>query len=251
MSTAALHRPQDTQDTQTTTKGSILLVDDAPEFRQACTALLADWGYAVFEATCGEDALLQTESTDFDIILLDLKMPGMGGMECLRRLKENECTAEIIILTGYGTVSAAVEAIKKGAYEFVEKPFAPRELVAKIEDARARQEARKIKYDDPLVAYVKEEATQIQGREQVAERFRISMDTVTSRVRRATGQGFREFLHYCRLEEACRLLEQTSMEISQVAKRTGFHTISHFSRVFRTQMGQAPTQYRRQRRART
>lgn len=234
----------------TVSKGSVLLVDDAPEFRQACSTLLADLGYGVSEATCGEEALQQVDNAFFDIILLDLKMPGMGGMECLRRLKERDCASEIIILTGYGTVSAAVEAIKKGAYEFIEKPFAPRELMSKIEDARARQEAKKVRYDDPLVTYIKDQATSIGGREEIAERFRVSMDTVTSRVRRATGQGFREFLHHCRLQEACRLLEQTGMDISQVAKRTGFHTISHFSRVFRAQMGQSPTQYRRQRRAR-
>lgn len=230
-------------------KSKILLVDDAVEFRNACGTFLTDLGYEVDEAASGEEAIEQIKDAIYDVILLDLIMPGMGGMECLKQLKEANCTAEVIILTGYGTVAAAVQAIKSGAREFIEKPFEPRDLVDKIEDARARQTQHQTHFIDPLVTYIQQNATQIQGREEIAERFHVSMDTVTSRVRRAAHMGFREFLHDCRLQEACRLLEQTGMDISQVAERTGFRTISHFSRIFRTHRSQSPTQYRRQARA--
>ena len=87
------------------------------------------------------------------------------------------------------------------------------------------------------------------ARAEVAQRFGLSPDTVSSRVRCATGKTFTEFLHACRLQQARYLLESTALNVSQVAARVGFSTSQHFARIFRRYTGLSPARYRLQRRA--
>jgi len=110
-----------------------LIVDDDAALRRALRDRLEHWGLAVEEAADGVAALKWIEKRAFDLILLDLGMPRMGGMEVLERLQKEECGAEVIVLTAQGTVEAAVEAIRKGAADFVQKPADFDLLRARIE----------------------------------------------------------------------------------------------------------------------
>jgi len=102
----------------------VLVVDDEPDMRRLLARLLVKkGGYEVREADSGGGGLIIVREWLPDVVLTDVKMPGMDGVEFFRRLKEVDPTMSTIIMTGYGTVEMAVEALKKGAYDFFQKPF--------------------------------------------------------------------------------------------------------------------------------
>jgi DNA-binding NtrC family response regulator len=101
---------------------SVLIVDDDALLRRALSDRLKHWGYAVEEAEDGRAALQAVARREFDLILLDLSMPGISGLEVLRQARETGCNADIVILTAHGSIESAVEAVKLGADEFLQKP---------------------------------------------------------------------------------------------------------------------------------
>ncbi len=107
---------------------SILVVDDEKIIRDGCVRILGKEGWAVQTAGGGEDGLRLLQEEPFDLLLLDLKMPGLSGMEVLQRVKALRPELLVVIITGYATVESAVEAMKAGAYDFVSKPFLPDQL---------------------------------------------------------------------------------------------------------------------------
>jgi DNA-binding NtrC family response regulator len=123
----------------------ILVVDDEKNIRLTLTHALAPEGYVVSSAINGEEALHMLDASPFDLMLLDLKMPGMDGMEVLRLAREQFPDLAVVIITAHGTVESAVEAMKLGAVDFIQKPFAPgeiRDLVAAVLARDAMQAAR-------------------------------------------------------------------------------------------------------------
>ncbi|HDR15691.1 MAG TPA: response regulator, partial [Desulfobacteraceae bacterium] len=104
-------------------KPTILVVDDEKAIRDGCERLLTAKGYLVVTAEDGRKALDILEKTPVDIMLLDLKMPGIAGEEVLEIVRENYPHIPVIIITGHGTLDTAVECMKRGAYDFVAKPF--------------------------------------------------------------------------------------------------------------------------------
>jgi DNA-binding NtrC family response regulator len=103
-------------------ENSVLLVDDEEEFVSVLAERLDARGLSVETANSGEQALEKAERRNFDAILLDLAMPGMDGIETLKRLRELNPDLQVILLTGRGTMATAVEAMKLGALDFLEKP---------------------------------------------------------------------------------------------------------------------------------
>ncbi|MBI2192678.1 MAG: sigma-54-dependent Fis family transcriptional regulator [Planctomycetes bacterium] len=130
-------------------KARILIVDDELNARQGLATLLGEEGYEVATAAHGADGLERTAEIGPDIILCDLKMPVMDGMSMLQRLQERKSTASFVILTAFGTVKTAVEAIKMGAEDYLTKPVDFDELlviVRRILETRAlRQEASELR----------------------------------------------------------------------------------------------------------
>ena len=230
-------------------EGPILIVDDDPALLRLCDRVLTAKGYAVRTASDGEEALRQAGEHEFRVVLLDLKLPGMDGIEVLQRLKSEGCRADVVMVTGYGNVPTAVEAMKMGASDFIEKPFKPDDLGAMIEDILLRRLRDSDLYDDPVVAYIQQHATEISSRKDVGLRLGVSLERVSSRVQDVTSQSFRQFLHSCRLDLAKKLLQTTELDISEISVRTGFQTVQHFSRVFSRRSGISPKNYRLQIRA--
>lgn len=110
-------------------------------------------GYEVQTAINGEDALEQLERTTFDLMLLDLRMPGMDGMEVLRQAARQRPDMPVIIITAHGTIENAVEAVKLGAVDFIQKPFSPQEiqtLVAQVLDRKYLDEQQAADYHEHL-----------------------------------------------------------------------------------------------------
>ncbi len=117
-----------------TKKARILVVDDEAPMREALNDWLREDGYEVGLAESGKDAIAMAVGKSWDVILLDLKMPGMDGIETLRQLKgkEVDTDAEILMMTAYATVDTAVQAMKEGAFDYLVKPFAPDEIEMQI-----------------------------------------------------------------------------------------------------------------------
>ena len=123
-------------------KVNILVVDDEPGIRDLLSFELGSKGYHVVTASDGLDALDHIKKERFQVIISDLMMPNMDGMKLLEETKKLDPGAEVITMTGYGTVEAAVNAIRKGAYDFIQKPFNIDEMFALIEKAMEKSELK-------------------------------------------------------------------------------------------------------------
>ena len=117
----------------------ILLVDDEAVFANNMSKLLTRRGYQVTAVNSGDEALRALMDTPFDVMVLDLKMPGMDGIATMHEMKKLGLFTEVLILTGHGSIDTALEAIQIGAYDYVTKPCEIAELVSKIEAAFERK----------------------------------------------------------------------------------------------------------------
>ena len=113
----------------------ILLVDDEVVFTNNMSKLLENRGYRVTSANSGEAAINAMQQERFDVMVLDLKMPGMDGLSTLKEILRLDLFTKTLILTGHGSIDSAIEATRLGAYDYLPKPCEIGELVAKIEEA--------------------------------------------------------------------------------------------------------------------
>ncbi len=121
-------------------RANILIIDDEETMRDSCRQTLSRDGHRVEAAENGSKGLAFLEAESFDLVILDLKMPGLSGMDVLRRIKEDDPEAVVIVITGYATIESAVEAMKSGAYDFIPKPFTPDSLRAIVKRALDKRE---------------------------------------------------------------------------------------------------------------
>jgi signal transduction histidine kinase len=122
------------------TKGRILVIDDEIGIRMGCQRALSSQGYVVDAAANGKEGLDKIEQEGYDLVLLDIMMPGMGGMETLRRIPNIDANLVCIVITGYATVELAVQAIKQGAYDFITKPFDADTLLLTVEQGMEKRQ---------------------------------------------------------------------------------------------------------------
>jgi DNA-binding NtrC family response regulator len=116
-------------------RGKVLIIDDDESLRVGCQQALESSGFTFAAAENGNQALERIRQESFDAALLDLKVPGMPGMEVLKKLKEESPNTAVIVITADATIDSAVEAIKSGAFDYLPKPFTPEALTARVEHA--------------------------------------------------------------------------------------------------------------------
>jgi len=121
----------------------VLVVDDEENIRVVLKALLRRHGYEVETASNGEEALALVDSFGPDFVLTDVRMPKMGGLDLLSTLRAKQSDATVIVMSAYGNVEAALEAIKAGAYDYVQKPFKNEEIVLILRKAEEREALRR------------------------------------------------------------------------------------------------------------
>ena len=126
-------------------KAKILIVDDEKNIRLTVTHALESLDYYVHTAFDGKDGMVQLEGDTYDLLLVDLKMPGMDGMEFLAKAIAKYPDIQIIIISAHGTVDNAVEAMKLGAVDFLQKPFTPKELRNTVYNVLERENLSKKK----------------------------------------------------------------------------------------------------------
>jgi two-component system response regulator HydG len=115
--------------------GKVLLVDDQKNMRATTAIVLRQAGHAVEEAEDGAAAIQRVQQEAFDVVLTDLRMPNVDGMEVLQGIQRVAPDTQVIVMTAYGTIESAVEAIRRGAYDFLAKPFKEDELLVRVEKA--------------------------------------------------------------------------------------------------------------------
>jgi len=121
----------------------VLIIEDDEVLRQLLIDVLSDQEYLVEAAETGEDGLRTMEQDVFDIILLDINLPGMDGMDVLRLAPARQPDAQVVMMTAFGTVDTAVEAMKQGAFDYINKPFSTDELLLTITRALEEQDLRR------------------------------------------------------------------------------------------------------------
>lgn len=120
-------------------EAKVLLVDDEEDFLETLSNRLELRGLKVSAVTSGEQAISEAKQQEYDAIVVDLSMPGIDGLETLKRIKADNPNAEIIMLTGHASVQSGVEAMKLGAGDFLQKPVELSELMDKIGEAKHKK----------------------------------------------------------------------------------------------------------------
>ncbi len=126
----------------------LLVVDDEPDFLEALSERLMIRDVDVTTAGSGEEALDLARGRDFDVALVDLRMPGMSGEELLKRLKKEKPLTEVIILTGHASMDTAVSCLREGSYHYLEKPCDIETLLKVLTEAYRTHVQNKLKLDD-------------------------------------------------------------------------------------------------------
>jgi len=121
----------------------VLVVDDEENFRHILSVILKKERYEVETASNGEEALQRISDTTFDQVLCDIRMPGMDGLDFLKEVRKTEADANVIMMSAYGTLDTAVEAMKLGAYDYISKPFKADEIILTLKKAEERERLRK------------------------------------------------------------------------------------------------------------
>jgi two-component system, OmpR family, response regulator CpxR len=117
----------------------VLLIDDEPQFVEVLAERLEARGFAVQTALTGDEGLAKLQEQEADVVILDVQMPGMDGVETLREIKRIKPLVEVIMLTGHATIESGIQGLKLGAYDYLMKPTDTEDLVAKMLRAYARK----------------------------------------------------------------------------------------------------------------
>jgi len=140
------------------TEAKILVIDDEPGIRLGCKRALAPYGYVVDLAENGEQGLERIQSENYDLALIDVMMPGISGIDLISHIHEQDAETVCIIITGYATVELAVTAIKRGAYDFLTKPFTTDDLLLVVNQGLER---RQLSLEAKRLQQIEEEAKKL------------------------------------------------------------------------------------------
>ena len=139
---------------------TILIIDDEASIRESLSGILADEGFRSLSAEDGQQGLSLLEEEQVDLVLLDIWMPGLDGLEVLKRIKESQADLPVIMISGHGTIETAVQATKMGAYDFIEKPPSYDKIILSINNAL---DLARLKKENLILRQQTQRATQLTG----------------------------------------------------------------------------------------
>lgn len=202
---------------------NVLIADDEPHICE----MLADWveeaDWRAIRAGDGEEALAHLRKGLIDVALIDLMMPGLDGLQLLSRMHAENIKTDVVMISGHGTIPVAVQAIKLGARDFIEKPFRKGEVISLIRDLFESRHPVGQNLVTRLDRYVMDHASDTESRlSHVCGRFRISSRNVFKLFKAHFGETFRTRLVTHRINRAKALMEQTDEPLYLIAERSGF-----------------------------
>lgn len=243
---------------------NILIVEDEKFVRKGIKLLIERTGLCsgeIVDCKNGQEAVEKLKASAFDLIITDIKMPIMDGLafiDCVR--KENLSDAPIVILSGYDDFTYAVEALRRGAREYLLKPLDRDAFTEMLKTIEGEIEARKLNGVKELSNLEDEESKQQKinkAVEFIKENYNsdINMAVVSNYVsmnytffseafKEITGASFVEYLKSVRINMAKRLLKSTNLKISKISAEVGYNDEKHFFKTFKAETGFTPSEYR-------
>jgi YesN/AraC family two-component response regulator len=224
---------------------TVLIADDEPPICDMLSEWIEEEGWRAFQAPDGEAALEILRKGQIDIALLDLMMPGLDGLKLLSRMRTEDIRVDVVMISGHGTIPIAVEAIKRGAHDFVEKPFRKADVISLIRDLFESRHPVGQNLVTRLDQFVMDHATETGFRlGDVCTRFRISSRYVSKLFKAHFGETFRTRLVSYRIEHAKRLMTQTDEPLYLIAERSGFKDYRALTAALKRIEGITPRRYR-------
>lgn len=223
----------------------ILVADDEAQIRALIETWLVEEGWAVETVADGKEALSRLEASHFDVAVLDLRMPHHTGVEVLELSRRSGVETDIIILTGFATVESAVEAMKQGAKDYIQKPFRRESVLDPvrqlIEYRYPEGDPLGVRIDRFLRNHYEESGLSVSD---VATAFGISTRYVSKMLNEETAMSFQKRLTHYRVERAKILMTSTDEPFYKVADSCGFRNYRQMSEAFRRTEGMSPRRYR-------
>ena len=238
----------------------VVVVEDEALVRRGIV-LAVDWAsvdcVVVGEAENGQEGLALIREKQPDLIVTDIKMPVMDGLEMLRTLRDEGCTAKVIFLTAYSDFAYAQSALKLGAADYLLKPFHDGELEAAVERLTARPapepapaapatDGKRNKYVAEAIRYLEEHYGDAEiGVGTVAEHLGLSEGHLSHLFKVETGQTLGAFLTQTRIRAAMALMKDCRSKVYLVAEQVGYRDITYFSSTFKKIVGMSPSDYQK------
>lgn len=248
----------------------ILIVDDDPGTIETFGAILRMSGFDVSIASTGRAALQLIRDSSYDILLVDVYLNDMSGLDLLRESRRLHSRGRVVMMTAFGSVQSAVEAMRLGALDYVQKPLSDEQLVVAVRSAAdpassadastcnigvncIRSHASVCESSDWRVA----SAVKIAGQRfpnprlrlsGVARELEVSAEHLCRLLKKETGSGFGKHVERARVREAQRLLLGTNLSIKEIAYQIGYATTTRLDRYFKRACGELPSAFRKARR---
>jgi len=228
----------------------VLIADDEPMILAALTDFLADESWHIETVSDGGEALERLLVGHFDVAVLDIRMPLLDGFEILDALVGKQVNTDVLILTAFGSVPRAVEAIHKGAKDFLQKPIQKDELIKKVSDLlKARQPVTTHVLAERLDAYLLANLTDKDlTLEKLQNHFNLSRSYIW-KLFKDLGSSFTDRLTFHRIEKSKNLLANTNEPIYIIAELCGFRNQKRLAEVMKRVVGESPRQFRQRKRA--
>ena len=211
--------------------------------------MLAEWiegeNWRAVQVNDGESALSELRRGTIDVALIDLMMPGLDGLQLLSRMLAENIRTDVVMISGYGTIPIAIQAIKSGAHDFVEKPFRKAHVITLIRDLFERRHPVGQNLPTRIDCYVMDHAVDPDFRlRDVCARFRISSRYVSKVIKAHFGETFRTRLVMYRIAHAKRLMAQTDEPMYLIAEQSGFKDYRTLTTALKRVEGMTPRRYR-------
>jgi two-component system response regulator YesN len=229
----------------TDTQRTVLVADDEPDIREMLSEWIVEEGWRALQAEDGEMALEKLRTESVQVALIDLMMPGLDGLQLLGRMQTENIQADVVMISGHGSIAVAVEAIKRGAHDFIEKPFRKSEVVSLVRDLFESHHPMCQNLVTRLDRFVMDHATDPDFRlGDVCVRVRISSRYVSKLFKNHYGETFRTRLVTYRIRRAKQLMEQTDEPLYLIAERSGFKDYRTLTAALKRVEGITPRRYR-------
>lgn len=246
----------------------VFLADDEPWALMTLQNLIdwSDYGFAVSgEAEDGEQALERIIRTNPDLIISDIRMPGMDGLSLLQTIRDRGLRAEVLLVSGYTDFEYARKALQYGCAGYLVKPVEEQELIEYLskvkgildgknsgggvkltgENEDEGYQSEKIQVQN-MVKYIQEHFGEGLTLATLAGEFKMSESYISSLIKKRTGKGFGEHLMEVRIQKAQEYLRTTNDSVEAIAERVGYPDYFYFTKVYKKATGISPAAYRRQ-----
>jgi len=227
----------------------VLVVDDNPKVKYSLEIGLPQ--YQVVGKSNAEEALrFLDQPNEVDVVILDVRMEGMSGLDLLKQIKNKRPLLPVMILTGYGTRETLVEALRERADDFLDKPFNIAELRDKLQkllEVAQRHQMNSGTLQSPInriIQFIQRNCLQDLALEQAAKVVSMSPKYLSRKFKEQTGKSFTEFRVGLRMEHAKSLLSSTCLNVNQIAENIGYENPESFMKMFKKISGSTPSEYR-------